>query len=227
LKKFALLLGLVAFAAVVWAADMAVDVAPAVPARHNGTDATQELKWDTGIRGIGLIWFTGAGAWVGNDFNISTVKTYPGISTIRMFSSNVWPNASWEGMRYGIYSFGGGVPGSLIWPTSGGGYFYRPTSGSGWVWIDVPINWTLPTGVKSFCAASEQYYNNPTADPFSLDSNPTFLNHSWQYYEGTWSPMEGYPSYPYKNLMLRVVVNNEVNPGVAPSSMGRIKALYQ
>ncbi len=61
-----------------------------------------------------------------------------------------------------------------------------------------------------------------------MDNNPTFLGHSWLYFEGTWSPLtEISITDPYFNLMLRVVVDNEHNPGVEPSSMGRVKALYR
>lgn len=227
MKKFALLVGVAALVAFAWAADLAVDVAPPSAGKPSGNnDATVELKWDTGIRGLGLAWYTGAGSWVGNDFDITTVKTYPYIATIRMYSSTAWPNTAWDGMRYAIFSFSGGVPGSQIWP-SGSPYFYKPTTGTGWCWVDVPIGWLLPSGTTKFVAASEQFYNYPNCDPHSLDNNPTFMGHSWQYYEGTWSPHEGYPSYPYRNLMLRVVVDNDHNPGVEPASMGRVKALYR
>jgi len=224
MKKLVLLFGLVVLTAAVWPADWAMDVAPNAGGKPEGTDSTLELKWDTGTRGISFAWYTGAGSWVGNDFDISTVSSYFGISTIRMYTSSTWPNNSWEGMRYGIYTFSGGHPGSMLWPTAGGGYFYRPASGSGWLWINVPIGWTLPVGVAAFCAASEQVYDYPNADAFSMDSNKTFLNHSWQYYEGSWAKLDGYNSY--RNLMLRVVANDDANR-VSPSSIGRIKALYQ
>jgi len=226
MKKLVLLFGLVVLAAAAWGADWAVDVAPNAGGKPEGTDSTLELKWDTGTRGLGMAWYTGAGSWVGNDFDISTVSSYFGISTIRMYTSSTWPNNSWEGMRYAVFAFTGGVPGSMLWPASGVGRFYRPDNGSGWVWVDVTVGWTLSTGVNVFCAASEQYYNYPTCDPFGLDNNPTFFNHSWQRYGGSWAPMNGYESYPYKNLMLRVTVCDDANR-VSPSSMGRIKALYQ
>lgn len=207
-----------------WAADLAVDVAPPAAGKPQGNnDNTVELKWDTGVRGLGLAWYTGAGSWVANDFNISTVKTYPWIGYIRIYSSTAWPNTIWDGMRYAIFGFSGGVPGSFMW----GPYFYRPTTGTGWCWVDLPVQWILPPGVYAFAAGVEQFYNYPNCDPHALDNNPTFMGHSWQYYQGTWSPHEGYPSYPYRNLMLRVLVDNEHNPNVEPASMGRVKALYR
>lgn len=206
-------------ASVVWGADLAVEVAAPQPAAAEppapATPETHELKWDSGNRGISLYWYTGAGSWVGNDFDISTIATYNTIRYIRMFTTGSY------GMRYGIFGFGA-IPGSLLW----GPYFYRPTTGSGWRWVDVPVNWTLPPATRKFVAAAEQYYNYPYCDGFALDNNPTFMWHSWQYYQGAWSPMEGYPSYPYRNLMLRVVVAAD-NADVAPMSFGRVKALYR
>jgi hypothetical protein len=51
--------------------------------------------------------------------------------------------------------------------------------------------------------------------------------HSWLYSDGNWGPYEtGGVSAPYRNVMIRMVVDNEQNPAVAPSSIGRVKALY-
>jgi len=66
----------------------------------------------------------------------------------------------------------------------------------------------------------------PHCDPFALDTNTSFRQHSWQYYEGQWSLYEGSLSTaPYRNIMLRVVVDNSTL-AVAPTSLGRVKALY-
>jgi hypothetical protein len=219
MKNFALLAGLLALVAGAWAADMAVDKAPP-ELSNNGpaNDATVELSWDSGSSSYGIAWYTGAGTWVGNDFNISTVKSYPYIRTMRIFTYPNWPNGAWDGFRVGVYSFSGGVPGSLLW----GPEWYVPTGGQGWK--DIDVGWLLPSGVKAFVPAMEQYYNYPNCDPHLVDNNPTFLNHSWVYYGGTWSPNSN--STPYYNIMLRVIVDNENNPAVAPSSIGRVKALY-
>jgi hypothetical protein len=74
--------------------------------------------------------------------------------------------------------------------------------------------------------AYEQFYNYPNADPFMIDNNPTFMGHSWQYLSGSWAPFEQSNIAPYRNVMLRMIVDNEQNPAVAPSSIGRVKALY-
>jgi hypothetical protein len=226
MKRFALVIGLVAcVAGGAWAADVAVDRAhgtPSVP-EVSGYDNTVELKWDSGFGMWWLAYYTGADTWVGNDFDVSTVKTYGGLKTLRLQLRNNWPNVGWEGGRIAVYSFGGGVPGSIIWPTSGTPKFVMPTGATGWK--DFDVTYVLP-GTKKFLGAWEQFYNHPACDPFLIDNNPTFMGHSWMYNQGSWQPFESSNIAPYRNVMLRMVVDNEQNPGVAPSSIGRVKALY-
>ena len=226
MKKFALVTGLVVgVVAGVWAADVVVDPAATNPAISEapGFDNTMELKWDNGAGRWWLVWFTGSDTWVGNDFDVSTIKTYGGLKTFRIQLRSDWPNVGWDGGRMAIFSFGGGVPGSIIWPTSGTPKFILPTGTTGWK--DFDVTWVLP-GAKKFMAAWEQFYNYPNADPFLIDGNPTFMGHSWQYLQGSWAPFEQENVLPYRNVMVRMIVDNEQNPAVAPSSIGRVKALY-
>ncbi|UCH77863.1 MAG: hypothetical protein JSU81_09070 [Candidatus Coatesbacteria bacterium] len=226
-----LLTGVLAAAGATWAADVAVDggpygSSPAVSAPVPTDQSTLELKWDNGLRRWSVAWYTGAGSWVGNDFDISTLDTsYVKILKYKYYTRGAWPNQGWEGMRFAVYNFGGGVPGSRLWPTSGSGYFWRPSGGiNAHIWVEFDVNWTCPS-VK-FLAAQEQFYNWPQCDPFAVDNNATFLRHSWQYYGGQWQPYAG-SSDPYYNLMIRVWVETGVEfPGVEPSSIGRVKALY-
>jgi hypothetical protein len=52
------------------------------------------------------------------------------------------------------------------------------------------------------------------------------LRHSWEYFAGAWSPLST-SGDPYQNLMIRLwVETGQEFPGVAPSSVGRVKALY-
>ncbi|NIT37186.1 MAG: hypothetical protein GTN49_11945 [candidate division Zixibacteria bacterium] len=217
-----------------WAADAAVDggassTAPALAAPTAYDQATTELMWDTGSRRWSVIWYTGAGWWVGNEFNTSTLKTkYVKILKFKMYTRDDWPNTQWDGFRIGFYEFRGGVPGSMLWPTGGTGYYFKPSGLHGHVWVECDINWNCPS--VSFVAAEEQFYNNPLGDPWSVDNNPTFLGHSWYYALGRWSKLSevSIPDIkPYTNLMLRVWVEPGIEfPGVAPSSIGRVKALY-
>jgi len=225
------LVGVAGVALPAWAADGVVEGGPyrsppTVGAPAPTDQSTLELSWDNGQRRWSVAWYTGAGTWVGNDFDASTLKTsYVKILKYKYYTYGSWPNQNWDGMRFAFYSFTGGVPGSRLWPTSGGGYFWKVNAGiEGHIWVEFDVNWTCPS-VK-FLAAQEQYYNWPTCDPFAVDNNFTFLQHSWQYYGGQWSPYGGI-SDPYLNLMIRVWVETGIEyPGVTPSSIGRVKALY-
>ncbi|NIT37184.1 MAG: hypothetical protein GTN49_11935 [candidate division Zixibacteria bacterium] len=216
------------------AADVIVDggpgpAAPALAAAMPFYQATMELAWDNGQRRWSVVWYTGAQSWVGNDFNVSTLKTkYTKILKYKYYTRGAWPNGRWDGMRFAFYNFVGGVPASMLWPTSGNPYFFKPSAGiEGHIWVEFDVNWNCPT--PAFVAAQEQFYNNPNCDPFSVDLNPTNLKHSWQYYNARWALLElDFPGAgPYRNLMVRVWVEPGIEfPGVAPSSIGRVKALY-
>lgn len=89
------------------------------------------------------------------------------------------------------------------------------------------MNWILPKRHYSFMAVMEQRYNYPNCDPFCVDDNPTFRGHSWVYYGGTWGYWIEPPHWPYINHMIRVYVETgHTFPGVQPTSVGRVKALY-
>jgi hypothetical protein len=204
-----------------WAADLAVERAPARElSAALESDSSHELSWDNGRSSWLLVWTLGGNAWVGNDFDVSTLKTFPWIREMKVYSYPWWPNGKWDGFRVGIFAFEGSVPGSLLWPTSGGGRFFFPLTTQGWQTI--LVYWVLPGGTRSFAAAREQYYDFPNCDPYVVDSNTTFRGHSWQHYGGRWQPLEG--TYGYRNLMLRVIVENML--AVTPTSIGRVKALY-
>ena len=209
-----------ALGAAAWAADMVVERAPyAEPTAASPTyDGTLELKWDNGTQGWSIAFYTGAGTWVGNDFDISTISDYRTVESMRVFSGPSWPNGRWDGFRLGIYSFTS-VPGSLLW---GPKYVIGTTSSNGW--NNFSVTWTLPASHTAFVAAIEQYYAYPNMDPHVVDNNRTFLRHSWLYYGGSWGPLSN--STVYFNLMLRVIVNNDT-AAVTPTSVGRVKALYR
>ena len=189
---------------------------------------TAELKWDNGSRRWAIAWTTSAAAGLltGNDFNTSTLLGRTNkvkILKFKMMSCSFWPSTSWEGLRISFWSFAGGAPGSKLWPTGSSGYYFKPSAGAGHVWVECDVNWTCPN--SAFVAAEEQYYNYPNCDPFEVDNNMTFLYHSWQYQSNAWQYFTNDPE-PYRNLMIRVIVDTNANPGVAPTSIGRIKALY-
>jgi hypothetical protein len=211
---------LLAAAAAAWATDLIV--APSAPAvlyaPADGYDTALELKYDTGTIRYYMMWYSGSGSWVGNDFDISALRAFRAITRVRVYSRSDWPNGRWDGFRVGIYAFAGGQPGSLLW----GPTYFKPTRATAG-WCNCSVNWTLPLANRRFVAAFEQYYDFPNADPFGVDNNPTFEGRSWQYTGASWQALVG--SAGYRNLMLRVVVNN-VAVNLAPTSVGRVKALY-
>jgi hypothetical protein len=216
------------------AADMAVldGGGAGDPAAWGGPSAlpgpTAELLWDNGTRRWSYAWYTGTGWSVGNDFNTATLVGRTNkvkILKFKMLTRADWPNTSWDGFRISFWSFAGGSPGSKLWPTGSSGYFFKPSAGAGHVWVECDINWTCPN--SSFVAAEEQYYNWPNCDAFAVDNNMTFLYHSWMNQGGSaWAYFNATTDPLYRNLMIRVIVDTNANPGVAPTSIGRIKALY-
>ncbi len=230
MKKLTLIC-LAACAAAAFAADTAIwrGDAPEGRRREPRPGATLELGWDNGTRSYLVCWYTGRNSWAGNDFAASFGKdtTYVHVVSVRIYTSNKWPNEKWDGFRVAIYNFEGDpepVPAERLWPKSGTGYFFLPEGPRGEYWVTVPVDWATPH--LDFVAAMEQVYDQPRCDPFAVDSNPTFLRHSWSFYNNQWQRLETI-SDPYFNLMLRVVVEDGGSyPTVAPTSFGRVKALY-
>ena len=172
MKRFALVIGLVAcVAGGAWAADVAVDRAHAGPsvAEAPGYDNTVELSWDSGLGRWWLIWYTGADWWVGNDFDVSTIKTYGGLKTMRLQLRVDWPNVGWDGGRIAVFSFAGGVPGSIMWPTSGTPKFVMPTGATGWK--DFDVTWVLP-GAKKFMGPGNNSTTTPQLTPSLSTTTP-------------------------------------------------------
>ena len=215
----ALVLAIMAGAA--WGADCVVERAAPTPTAPEpaATDDTMELKWDSGVVRWNMAWYTGRDAWVGNDFDISTISGYRAVHTIKLYARSGWPNAAWDGFRLGVFNCTGGVPGSLLW----GPKFVVPTGPTGWK--EFSAGWTLPSGINRFLAGMEQYYNFPTCEAFAIDNNPTFMGHSWMYSSGSWKPFSQTSVAPYRNIMIRVIVNNSTL-AISPTSIGRVKALY-
>jgi len=199
---------------VTWAAASDVEM-QAYPV---GTDGQLELAWDNGTQSYSYVWYTGPHNWVAVDFDISMIQPYRKIDLIRVYSRPTWPNGVWDGFRVGIVSMVGSMPGSTLW-----GPNWVRGSGSGAGWVDAPVNYTLPVGTNAFVAGMTQYYSYPNCDPYATDTNATFSGHSWGLYNGTWSAYT--TSTNYRNIMVRVVVNNSLT-GVQPASLGRVKATY-
>jgi hypothetical protein len=212
-----------------WGGDILIQNGVSQPggAPHTTTApyATLELAWDNGTLMYHCAWnHPRAGEWrVGNDFDTSTLKTaHVKILKFKTYTSDVWPNEGWDGFHIFVFNFRGGMPGEMLWPTSGEGYFFKPSGIHGHVWVECAVDWTCPT--LEFLAARDQGYNYPNCDPLCVDTNLEYMGHSWMHVYGEWS---GFSETRYKNVMVRAVVQTGYEfPGVAPTSLGRVKALY-
>jgi len=217
-KSALIIVGLVLGTAGAWAADTVAGPPHGSPfAPGGGTDGTLELKWDTGSINEVVAWYTGAGAWAGVDFDVSTLTSYNYVSSCRIYYYPNWPNGIFEGNRAGAWSFPGGTPGSLLW----GPTYVR---GTAFGWNTFAAGYDLGA-TTAFVIAFEQYYNYPICDPVvNLASSGTY-SHSWYYYGGAWHPIGGlgYGSFP---LMTRCIVDDEHHNDVTPASLGRVKAMY-
>jgi hypothetical protein len=151
--------------------------------------------------------------WVGCSFDVSTLENYTYVSRFRMYM-RAWPNRRWDGGRIGICGISGGVPGSLVW----GPTFVMPTQEG---WNDFDADCYLGSRPK-FLAFWDQFYNYPNGDTLCFDTGPARTG-KWLYSGGSWGPLAS----PNANMMLRVQVDDEHNPGVAPASLGRVKALFR
>jgi hypothetical protein len=216
------------------AADVAADggysPSPGVAAPAPHDKEPLELAWDTGTRRWSVAWFTGGDSWVGNDFDVSTLKTspYAKITKYRYYTRGAWPNKRWDGTRLAFYALEGGVPGSMLWPTGGSPYFFKPSNPDiqSHIWVELDMDWTCPA--FKFVAAQEQLFNYPACDAFSLDDATAFTGHTWERFRGSWRPFSEQENLgPYRNAMIRVWAEAPKSaPAVAPTSIGRVKALY-
>jgi hypothetical protein len=208
-----------------WSADVIVERAPsflAAPAPA-GRDATMELAWDNGRYQYFTCWYSGNGVWAGNDFDVATISTSIPILKYKFHTRSDWPNEGWDGVGVGFYNFAGGIPGSVVWPTSGKSHFFKPSGGApDFIWAECDVHWRCP--FTKFLAAHDQIYNYPQCDPCAVDDNYVFRGHSWCYWDRWMSFKEMVGLEPYHNLMIRVVVDDTT--AVAPTSLGRVKALY-
>ena len=208
---------IVASVAGAWSADNTVGRAPScfrAPAAA-GRDETRELKWDNGVWRTYVMFVGATGTRFANDFDVSTLPAFTYLRTLRLHMKPGPPER--PGARLGVYAWAGGVPGTLVWGP-------KDVEASVEGWNDFAVTWSLPKGAYKFLAAVEQIHAHPGCASFGVDTNSTFVGHSWLYYRGSWGLLQVQGTY--YNLMLRVVVDDEHGPAVTPTSVGRVKALY-
>lgn len=88
-------------------------------------------------------------------------------------------------------------------------------------WYEFFVGWP-PMGERRFLAGQEQFFDWPDCDSFCFDDGEGAGDerHTWFKNDGVWSKFVASNS-----LMLRVIAGYYGT--VAPTSLGRIKALYQ
>lgn len=214
-----IVLGL-ALAAGATAWDAAIAPAPAKGGGAPPYDGARMLSWDNGTPYWMVSWYTGENMWVGNDFTMPTGGNFRWVRKVMVYAGPVWPNGVWDGWYLALFTATNGQPGAII----GTKTYVKGTSATP-AWNTFIIDRALPAGTTSFCAGIEQIYNFSNSDAFILDSNPTYRRHSWFFYNQRWFEMTT-DADPYKNLMLRVVVDNESYPGIEPASLGRVRTIY-
>ncbi len=180
-------------------------------------DAELELYWDYGEIGLQLAFYTGKNSWAGVDFSIATLSTYDRIYSSRIYYWPNWPDNVWQGNGMAVFVFAGGTPGSVLMPP-------RYVRGMGAVggWQNYAVGWDLgPT--QDFLFAYSQLYNYPLCDPV-MPTGGGYALHSWYYYDGAWARSSSL-GYGLVAFLIRATVIDH-NSAVAPTSFGRVKAIY-
>lgn len=184
--------------------------------------AEHELRWDNDVFRICVSYDRGSNTWAGIDYDTSTLKTTRWRLAKVRANLGMGRNERWDGMRLAIYDMAGGKPGKIIWPKSG---TPKPVTGYGTpkpiaTWCEFPVGYDLPQ--HEFVVALEQYYDSPLCDMYGVGYGRGFAErHTWfNYWNGGWGHTE------IGTWMLRAVVEGPTNIGVAPASLGRVKALY-
>lgn len=184
--------------------------------------AEHELQWDNGVFKTAWHLRDGKDTWAGIDFDTSTLKTTKW--RLQRVRANLgWTtNERWDGMRLAIFDMAGGKPGKIIWPKSGTPKFVMPygTPDPICTWCEFPVRFDLPE--HEFVVALEQYYDHPDCDSYGAGNGRGFAEqHTWFKYSGIdWGGFEN------GTWMFRAVVEGPTNIAVAPTSLGRVKALY-
>jgi hypothetical protein len=87
-------------------------------------------------------------------------------------------------------------------------------------WYEFLVGWA-PRDKRKFLVGREQFFDWPNCDPFCFDDNANVNEkHTWLKCDGVW-----FRTVAPNNLMLRAVAG--YYGAVAPTSLGRVKALYQ
>ncbi len=142
------------------------------------------------------------------------------VKSLRIYCSQDQPSGKFDGFRIAIFDFSASVPGEILWPENGQPKLVIPEGDGNSGWYEFPVAWP-PRDKREFLVGQEQFFDWPECDPFCFDDNDSANEkHTWLNCDGVWSR-----TVAPNNLMLRLVAG--YYGAVAPTSLGRIKALYQ
>ncbi len=181
------------------------------------------LRWDNGVLRYSICFARGEKTWAAVDFDTSTLKTTTW--RLKRVRANLdWgENEHWDGMRLAVYGMAGGKPAEIIWPETGKPKFVMPYGTPSYIctWCEFPVGYDLPR--HRFVVALEQCYDYPMCDAYGAGYGRGFAEqHVWLNHWGA-----GWGKTAMGVWMFRAVVVGPTNITVAPTSLGRVKALYR
>jgi len=177
-----------------------------------------ELSHDNGP-GLGFIFIYGAGVYLGAQFSLPSGGPWF-LNGIKYYVENQgWPDSVYQGFAVGCWKFVGGVPGPVVWPTSGIP-IYNPNTGGGWIVQQVQPEFNLTQNCPNgFLVGVGLLYNYPACDALGF-SNTGVGPYDWACISGSWSAAPANPC-------IRALIDDEYPEAIEPVSLGGVRALYR
>ena len=178
-----------------------------------------ELSRDDGTIDNAWCYLNGAGTYAGDQYD--TPATLKHLEGIKYFVwSQGWPDSTYQGFHVACWKMTSGMPGDIVWPTSGGPA-YNPNTGGNWITQAVSPTLDLSVAAPSgFLVGIGFLYAYPAIDAFGVD-NTGIGPYDWAY-TTSWT------AAPYgKGSARALVTDTPDNPGVETATMGTIRALYR
>jgi len=166
-----------------------------------------EFYWDDGMVDSAWVWYTGGNYWAVQFDDDKTGGCEGNVNSVGCCSYSGWPDSTFQGTYLHIFDDYGSYPNTDL---------SRDFVATGSTFVFVDTNVDISTSV--FYVAWEQYGNYPACDGMAVDAAAG--THNWTGFSGSWGPDSAYGDF-----MLRCYWQEK--PGVATSSWGAVKSLYQ
>jgi hypothetical protein len=196
---------------------------PGATGFSSGYMFSAELSRDNGNMASAWVYINGAGTYAGDQYDTPTAT--PWLHAIKYYVwSQGWPDSTYQGFEVACWRMTGGTPGDVVWPASGTP-IYNPNTGGNWIiqtcYPKPNLASVAPSG---FLVGIGFLYAYPANDGFGVD-NTGVGPYDWAYAGGSWQ------AAPYGKQSGRAIVDDvgigPWNPGVEPTTMGRIRILYR